>query len=105
MESVNTSTVDVILDKKLENDYSAPANTNNFVAAGEITVSITLNEYRQLIKDNAEASIKYTQAVREKYEAEENLKEANKQIDKLKAENAEITKKFTEAILKNGETK
>lgn len=72
-----------LLITKLD-DYSTQ-NKNNFVAEGEITVTITLNEYRQLIKTeeaiehyqskcyilekDLEASRKDHEALREKYNA------------------------------------
>lgn len=46
----NVSVKDVVLEKKM-NDYSH--NGNNFVAAQEITVTITLAEYRDLIEKAA----------------------------------------------------
>ncbi len=50
--SENIKNVDIILDKKIENyDYRA----HNFIATGEITVTITLSEYRELVKSAATA--------------------------------------------------
>lgn len=72
-----------LLITKLD-DFSTQ-NKNNFVAEGEITVTITLNEYRQLIKageakehyqskcytleKDLEAARKGREALREKYNA------------------------------------
>lgn len=42
--------VNIILEKKLDNYYYA---CDNLTALNEITVTITLHEYRELIKENA----------------------------------------------------
>ena len=56
----NTVIKDVVLDKKFDG-YGT--NYNNFVAQSEITVTITLNEYRALVVDNAKAQSKIDEAV------------------------------------------
>lgn len=42
--------------EKLEKSYSTELNPNNYVIDKEITVEITLKEYRQLIEIKAKAS-------------------------------------------------
>lgn len=39
-----------------ENSYNI--NTNNYAAEGELTVTITLGEYRSLIKESAESKVR-----------------------------------------------
>lgn len=48
----NTVIKDVLLDKKLDR-YGF--DNNDFLAAGELTVTVTLSEYRKLVKDVATA--------------------------------------------------
>ena len=60
----NTTIKDVILDKKMDG-YGF--EKKDFVASGEITVTITLGEYRQLIKDCATAQARIDTAEDDKY--------------------------------------
>ena len=76
----NTTTKDVILDKKMDG-YSF--EKRDFVASGEITVTITLGEYRRLIADNATAQQRIDKADEDKYSR-------NAENEALKKENAEL---------------
>jgi hypothetical protein len=57
---------------------------NNYVLPKEITVTITLNEYRKLVEENSKADYKLN-ALRE---------EKNNEINKLKEEIERLKKKF-----------
>ena len=76
----NTVVKDVLLDKKLDK-YGF--ENNDFVASGEITVTITLSEYRKLVKDCATAQTRIDKAEDDKYKR-------NAENDALKKENAEL---------------
>lgn len=76
----NTTIKDVILDKKMDG-YSF--EKKDFVASGEITVTITLGEYRQLIKDCATAQHRIDKAENDRYSR-------NAENEALKKENAEL---------------
>lgn len=85
----NTVIKDAILDKKL-GEYGC--NEDNFIARGEITVTITLKEYRDLVTTSATASARIREAEHERFEQRqiaEKLKEENCQ---LKSELYEIKK-------------
>lgn len=85
----NTVVKDVLLDKKLDR-YGF--ENNDFLASGELTVTITLSEYRKLVKDVATAQARIDKAESDRYERNaenEKLKEEN---NRLKAELYEVTK-------------
>ena len=83
----NTVIKDVILEKKLD-VYGT--NNNDFVAQGEITVTITLNEYRKLVTDNAKAQSKIDEANKDKYTRDTENKHLREEIQKCKAEIYEL---------------
>ena len=85
----NTTIKDVILDKKMEK-YTF--EEQNLLASGELTVTVTLGEYRKLIKDVATAQSRIDKANEDKYAREsENLK-LKEENSKLKAELYEMKK-------------
>lgn len=83
----NTVIKDVILEKKLD-VYGT--NNNDFVVQGEITVTITLNEYRKLVTDNAKAQSKIDEANKDKYKRDTENKQLQEQVQQLKAEIYEL---------------
>ena len=83
-------TTETLLTQKLErSSWRAYDNVDNFKEEKELTVEITLAEYRDLIKNNTESSYK--------------IKEAKDEADTLKRENAELKKKVEnfESIMKD----
>ena len=83
-------TAETLLTQKLDrNSWRTSDNTDNFKEEKELTVEITLAEYRDLIKNNAESNYK--------------IKEAKDEADTLKRENAELKKKVKnfESIMKD----
>lgn len=81
---------DPIQDKKLE---SYGWEKKDFLAGQELTVTITLGEYRELVASKATAE-KDIQASRDKAaKAEVELKKAQEQADRLKAENYDLQNK------------
>ena len=85
----NITTKDVILDKKMDG-YSF--EKRDFVASGEITVTITLGEYRRLIADNATAQQRIDKANEDKYKRDAENDALREENSKLKAELYELTK-------------
>lgn len=83
-------TTETLLTQKLErNSWRTYDNVDNFKEEKELTVEITLAEYRELIKNNTESDYK--------------IKEAKYEADTLKRENAELKKKVEnfESIMKD----
>ena len=73
-------TTETLLTQKLERSYWRTSdNTDNFKEEKELTVEITLAEYRDLIKNNAESNYK--------------IKETENEYNTLKRENEELKKK------------
>lgn len=90
----NISVKDVVLEKKM-NDYSH--NHNNFAAPSEIMVTITLNEYRNLVEQAATRKIAIDAAEHDKYTRNQENEQLRKEVAALKAELYEYQKKFEAA--------
>lgn len=84
---------DPIQEKKI-GEYNK--NLNDFIAAQELTVTITLNEYRALVTKAATAQSQIDQASKDKYTRENENKTLNDIVAKLKAENYELQKRVNE---------
>lgn len=85
----NTVVKDVILDKKIDKyDYKS----EDFLASGELTVTITLSEYRKLVKDCATAQARIDKAESDRYERNSENEKLKEENNKLKAELYEVTK-------------
>jgi len=92
MAEENTATsVNQVLQKKLDNYHS---ELNDFVSPQEITVIITLNEYRSLISDKATSSERISTADRARYEANERSNNFKNENEMLRAELAEVKEKL-----------
>ena len=73
-------TTETLLTQKLDrSSWRVSENTDNFKEEKELTVEITLAEYRDLIKNNTESNYK--------------IKEVENESNALKKENAELKKK------------
>lgn len=90
---MDNSSLNIVLEKKLD-DYNA--KNEDFLAPQELTVTITLSEYRALVSSNATR--------------EEAIKEANNKSwkyrnenEKLKEEVAELKAKLYELTLEQEE--
>lgn len=85
-------------------DFSHYGNsTNNFVANQELTVTITLNEYRNLIGEVAKTTAKIDEANKDKYTREEENRKLKEEICRLKGQLYEKT--VTESEVTEGESK
>lgn len=86
MNSVeNEKVVEKLIDNKVGSYYNG--TSDNFVLGGEIVVTITLSEYRTLIKEVATKKYDIDQANADKYER-------NNKIKALESEIAEYKKKL-----------
>lgn len=95
----NTVIKDVLLDKKLDR-YGF--DNNDFLAAGELTVTITLSEYRKLVKDVATAQARIDKAEADRYDRNRENERLTEENNKLKAELYEM-QKASEVIDKDEE--
>ena len=80
MEESNN--VNMILAKKFEG-YRTD-NTDNYVAPGEITVTITLNEYRNLMRSVSISDSKISDLTSEKYKLQNEITALKKEADDLR---------------------
>lgn len=79
MESISEETQ--VLAKKISG-WDSPED--NFIVTGEITVTITLSEYRDLIKEKATKETEIQELRNSKYAANEQFKAAKAEIAELK---------------------
>lgn len=87
----NVTMKDVVLDKKLS-DFNP--NIRNFVAASEITVTITLGEYRELVEKAATRKAAIDEAEKDKYSRNQENERLRKEVETLKAELYELQKRL-----------
>ena len=85
----NTIKTDVILDKKMD---SYGYENKDFLASGELTVTITLGEYRKLVTDVATANQRIDKANEDSYERNAENEKLKKENSDLKAELYELKK-------------
>ena len=85
----NTVIKDVLLDKKLDR-YGF--DNNDFLAAGELTVTVTLSEYRKLVKDVATAQARIDKAEADRYDRNRENERLTEENNRLKAELYEMQK-------------
>ena len=95
----NTVIKDVLLDKKLDR-YGF--ENNDFLASGELTVTITLSEYRKLVKDVATAQARIDKAEADRYDRNRENERLTEENNRLKAELYEM-QKASEVIDKSEE--
>ena len=96
MENISISHFenDAVQNKKLD---SYDWGKDNFLAGQELTVTVTLREYRELVASKATAD-QTVQASREKVvKLEQDLKKAQEQAERLKAENYDLQNKVLAA--------
>ena len=77
---------------KFKKEVTYRQNDNDFVIDGEITLKITLNEYRKLVSDQATMQSQIEQANRGKYERETENKKLREENATLKSEMYELKK-------------
>lgn len=93
----NTVTNNVVLDKKFDG-YMSSSDLHNFIAPQEITVTITISEYRELVQKVATREADISKAESDKYER-------NRKIEALEKENAELKAKIYKMLNEEEEQK
>ena len=79
-ESVNVTSA--VLDKKME---SYNWNGENYVAENELTITITLSEYRALVASSATKQYDIAKANEDKYKRDAENKMLKEEVDALRA--------------------
>ena len=102
-ELTNKIEADVVLDKKLDATRYGGGDLHNYVASQEITVTITLSEYRELVSGVATKQKDIEIANEGKYAREQEIKDVKELNAQLKAENYDLRTKLDE--LKEGHKK
>ena len=90
MSAENMGTVVLILNKKTE---SYGFEKNDFVAPSEITVTITLGEYRSLITKAATADEAIRKAEADKFSRDADNKRLKEMVEALRAELYDLQKR------------
>lgn len=85
---------DAVQDKKLE---SYDWGKDNFLAGQELTVTITLREYRELVSSNATAKQQIDAKIQKVAALEQDLKKLKEEAERLKAENYDLQNKVLAA--------
>ena len=83
----NTVVNNVVLDKKMDGYYF---ESNNFIAPQEITITITLAEYRELVKKVATSDADINKANADKYERNNEIMKLKEEVSNLKAKLYEL---------------
>lgn len=91
----NSRMMNDILQKKIGN-YNL--KDDNFVAPGEITVTITLNEYRTLVSQNATRSKDIDDANKDRFARETEIKAVKEENARLKGENYDLKSKIDDLM-------
>ena len=86
----NRIEADIVLDKKIDAGRYDGGDLHNYVASQELTVTITLSEYRELVSARATAKKDIEQANQDKYSRETEIKAVKETNDKLKSENYDL---------------
>jgi hypothetical protein len=85
-------------DKK-GSDYSRNDIKNDFALPGEITVTITLNEYRALVSANAISEKRIYDLNSERYDAQAEANTLKQEREKLVKEIAELKIKISDLLM------
>jgi chromosome segregation ATPase len=89
-ELTNKVEADLVLDRKMEAGQYGGGDLHNYVASQELTVTITLSEYRELVSGIATKDKDISIANDKKYEREQEIREVRAANDALKAENYDL---------------
>lgn len=92
MENTVANVNNVVLDKKLDG-YGVDSRLQNFVAPQEITVTITLSEYRELVSKVATRDADIDKANTDKWTREDENKKLKAEVAELKAKLYELQNK------------
>lgn len=81
-----------LYDKKLDFSFES----KNFAIEGELTVTITLSEYRDLVASKATKEEAISKANEDKYNREHQIKHLEEENSKLKSELYELQKRLND---------
>ena len=95
-ELTNRVEADLVLDKKLDAARYEGGDLKNYVASQEITVTITLSEYRSLVAEKATKDADIHKARSDQYERNQKIQALENENAELKAENYELKKRTEE---------
>lgn len=84
MDNTINTNANIVLDKKLEDGYLYDDRLDNYKAPQELTVEITLREYRNLVSAKGKHDHELSIVIREKSDLSDQLNELKKQYDELK---------------------
>lgn len=79
---------------KIEKEVGYSDNVHNYICESEITVTITLSEYRELVSTKATFYSKVSEVERDKYERESENRKLNSENKELKLEVYELKKRI-----------
>lgn len=99
MSDMHTS-AETIMEKKIGD---CGKNLHDFVGAQELTVTITLTEYRDLLTKVATRQEAIDKANADKYTREQEIKAQKDANEKLKAENYELQKRVNDLLAMLGD--
>lgn len=83
--------------EKEDNGYDKSICDHDFLVRGELTVTITLSEYRSLL--NASSVAKVKEADQKRWDAERKRDELQKELENVKKQLADLKAMFTGAAL------
>ena len=89
-ELTNRVEADLVLDRKMDAGRYGGGDLHNYVASQELTVTITLSEYRELVSGIATKDKDISIANDDKYKREQQIREVKDANDTLKAENYDL---------------
>ena len=90
----NSRIESALIDKKL-NSY-ANGTERNFILPSEITVTITLEEYRALVQNDATRKQAIDKANEDRYSREQQIKSLSEENARLKGENYDLKNNLDE---------
>ena len=90
----NSRIESALIEKKL-NGYSE-TSARNFILPSEITVMITLDEYRALVQNDATRKHAIDKANEDRYSREQQIKSLSDENARLKGENYDLKNKIDE---------
>mgnify|MGYP001252536907 CR=1 FL=1 len=80
-------------------EYNRNDISNDFAIPGEITVTITLNEYRALVSANAISEKRISDLKSERYDAQAEVNTLKQEREKLIKEIAELKVKISDLLM------
>ena len=89
-ELTNRVEADLVLDRKMDAGRYGGGDLHNYVGPNELTVTITLSEYRELVSGIATKDKDISIANDDKYKREQEIREVKAANDTLKAENYDL---------------